>query len=67
MRVIGIVVAVLAVVSLSGLADARVKLKKACGADLEKFCKEVKTSNGRKACLRTHARELQPSCMHALK
>jgi hypothetical protein len=48
-------------------ADARVKLKDACGADLEKFCKDVKKGGGRKACLRTHAAELQPGCTDALK
>jgi hypothetical protein len=67
MRVFGTVVAVLALLSLSGIADARVKLKQACGADLEKFCKEVKKGEGRKACLRSHAFELQPACSDALK
>ncbi len=67
MRVFGSVIAVLVLVSLSGMADAKVKLKKACGADLEKFCADVKKGEGRKACLRTHASELQPSCADALK
>jgi hypothetical protein len=67
MRVFGIVVLVLAFVSMSGIADARVKLKKACAADLEKFCPEVKKGDGRKACLRTHESDLQPSCVEALK
>ncbi len=67
MRVFGSVLAVLAVISLSGIADAKVKLKHACGADLERFCKDVKKGEGRKACLRTHASELQPACSDALK
>ncbi len=67
MRIFGGVILVLAVVSLSGFADARVKLKKACGADLEKFCKDIEKGHGRKACLRTHEAELQPACRDALK
>jgi len=67
MRVFGFVVAAVAAVSLSGTADARVKLKEACGADLEKFCPNVKKGEGRKACLRGHASELQPACAEALK
>ncbi|MGO9171717.1 MAG: cysteine rich repeat-containing protein [Rhodomicrobium sp.] len=67
MRIFAGVIAVLTIVSLSGFADARVKLKHACGADLEKFCKDVKKGEGRKACLRTHASELQPGCADALK
>jgi Cysteine rich repeat len=67
MRVFGFVVSVLAVVSLSGMAPARVRLGKACGDDIEKFCKDVKRGEGRKACLRSHASELQPSCTDALK
>jgi hypothetical protein len=67
MRIFGSVILVLAIVSLSGMADARVKLKKACGTDLEKFCKDVKKGDGRKACLRTHEAELQPACVDALK
>lgn len=67
MRVIGIVVAVLAVIAVSGLAGARVKLNEACGADLERFCKDIQKGQGRKACLRNHASELQPGCSGALK
>jgi hypothetical protein len=67
MRVFGFVTLVLAVVSLSGMAPAKVRLGKVCGADLEKFCKDVKKGDGRKACLRSHASELQPSCTDALK
>jgi hypothetical protein len=67
MRVFGFVVSVLAVVSLSGMAPARVRLGKACGDEIERFCKAVKKGEGRKACLRSHASELQPSCMDALK
>lgn len=67
MRVFGFVVSVLAVVSLSGMAPARVRLSKACGDDIERFCKDVKRGEGRKACLRSHASELQPSCTDALK
>jgi hypothetical protein len=67
MRVFGFVMSVLAVVSLSGMAPARVRLGKACGDDIEKFCKDVKRGEGRKTCLRGHASELQPSCMDALK
>jgi hypothetical protein len=67
MRVFGSVILVLAFVSISGMADARVKLKKACAADLERFCKNIKKGQGRKACLRTHEQELQPACAEALK
>ena len=67
MRVFGFVMSVLAVVSLSGMAPARVRLSKACGDDIERFCKDVKRGEGRKACLRNHASELQPSCTEALK
>jgi hypothetical protein len=67
MRVLGSVLLVLALISTSGLADAKIKLKKACGADLERFCKDVKRGEGRKACLRTHLQELRPSCAEALK
>jgi hypothetical protein len=67
MRVFGFVISVLAVVSLGGMAPARVRLGKACGVDLEKFCKDVKKGEGRKACLRSHAPELQPSCTDALR
>ncbi len=48
-------------------ADAKVKLKVACGTDLEKFCPDIKKGEGRKACLRTHLSELQPGCMDELK
>jgi hypothetical protein len=67
MRIFGIVVLALAFASMSGIADPRVKLKKACGPDLERFCKDVKKGEGRKACLRTHQQELQPACVEALK
>jgi len=67
MRIFTGVIAALTIVSLSGFADARVKLKQACGTDLEKFCKDVKKGEGRKACLRTHTSELQPGCADALK
>jgi hypothetical protein len=67
MRIFASVILVLAFVSLSGMADARVKIKKACAADLEKFCGNVKKGGGRKACLRTHQAELQPACADALK
>jgi hypothetical protein len=67
MRVFGFVMSVLAIVSLSGMAPAKVKLRKECGEDLERFCKDIKKGEGRKACLRTHASELQPSCVDALK
>lgn len=67
MRIFGSAVMVLAFISMSGMADARVKLKKACAADLEKFCQDVQKGQGRKACLRTHQQELQPSCVDALK
>jgi mannose/fructose/N-acetylgalactosamine-specific phosphotransferase system component IID len=53
MRTFTITAAVLGLALLSGVADAKVKLKVACGADLEKFCKDVKKGEGRKACLRT--------------
>jgi hypothetical protein len=67
MRLFGLMAVALTLVCFCGLADARVKLKDACGADLEKFCKDVKKGDGRKACLRTHASDLQPSCTDALK
>jgi hypothetical protein len=67
MRTFGFMAAVFAVASFSTLADAKVKLKDACGSDLEKFCKDVKKGEGRKACLRTHSSELQPGCTDALK
>ena len=67
MRVFGFVMSVLAIVSLSGMAPAKVRLRKACGSDLEKFCKDVKRGEGRKACLRSHASELQLSCTDALR
>jgi hypothetical protein len=67
MRVFGFVISVLAVVSLSGMAPARIRLGKACGDEIEKFCKDVKKGEGRRACLRSHAAELQPSCVDALK
>jgi hypothetical protein len=67
MRVFGFVIWVLAVVSLSGMAPARVKLGKACGDEIEKFCKDVKKGEERRACLRGHSTELQPSCVDALK
>jgi hypothetical protein len=67
MRVFGFVMLVLTAVSLSGMAPARVRLSKACGDEIEKFCKDVKRGEGRKACLRSHAFELQASCTDALK
>ena len=65
MRSLGFIAAVFTLVSFPGFADARVKLKDACGTDLEKFCKDVK--KGKAACLRGHATELQPGCTDALK
>jgi hypothetical protein len=67
MRAFGFMATILALVSFSYFADARVKLKTACGPDLERFCKDVKKGDGRAACLRTHAAELQPDCSDALK
>ncbi len=67
MRTFGILAASVALVGFIGVAEARVKLKDACGTDLEKFCKDVKKGDGRKACLRTHSAELQPSCTDELK
>ena len=67
MRVFGSVVLALMFISMSGIADAKVKLKRACSADLEKFCPDVKKGEGRKACLRLHAQELQPGCAEALR
>lgn len=52
---------------LSVAADAKVKLKVACGSDLERFCPDIKKGAGRKACLRTHLSELQPGCVDELK
>jgi hypothetical protein len=67
MRILASVISVLAFVSLSGMAGARVKIKKACATDIERFCGGVKKGEGRKACLRTHQTELQPACADALK
>lgn len=67
MRMLQILAAVAACALLAGAADAKVKLKVACGADLEKFCKDVKKGEGRKACLRSHEAELQPTCADELK
>jgi hypothetical protein len=67
MRIFARFTLILAFVSLGGMAGARVKIKKACATDLEKFCAGVKKGEGRKACLRTHQAELQPACTDALK
>lgn len=65
MRTLGLLTSMLAVIVFGGYAQAKVKLKDACGADIEKYCKDVK--KGRAACLRSHAAELQPGCADALK
>jgi hypothetical protein len=65
MRFANVIAAVFVSLSLTATADARVKLKEACGADIDKFCKDMK--KGTAACLRTHATELQPGCSDALK
>jgi hypothetical protein len=67
MRTYGMAAAIAACALFAVSAEAKVKLKEACGADLQKFCKDVKKGEGRKACLRTHAAELQPSCAEELK
>jgi len=67
MRTVPMLAVIVAFAFFSGSADAKVKLKDACGADLEKFCKDVKKGEGRKACLRTHTPELQPSCVEELR
>ncbi len=67
MHTFRILAALAACALFSVSADAKVKLKEACGADLEKFCKDVKKGEGRKACLRTHLAELQPRCVEELK
>jgi hypothetical protein len=67
MRTFRILTALAACAAFSVAADAKVKLKVACGTDLEKFCKDVKKGEGRKACLRTHLSELQPGCLDELK
>ncbi len=67
MRVFSAVVATLAAVALWGTAGAKVKIKTACGPDLERYCKDVKKGEGRKACLAGHAPDLQPVCRDALK
>jgi Cysteine rich repeat len=67
MRVLLIVLAVLAAASLTAMAPAKVKLRQACGVDLDRFCQDVKKGEGRKACLRTHLKELQPQCAELLK
>ncbi|HZV20507.1 MAG TPA: hypothetical protein VE986_03075 [Hyphomicrobiales bacterium] len=65
MRKVAVLGAGLALAAFALQAEARVKLKEACGADIEKFCKDVK--KGRAACLRSHASELQPGCADALQ
>ncbi len=67
MRMLQILAAMTACALLAGAAEAKVKLKEACGADLEKFCKDVKKGEGRKACLGAHAAELQPACADEFK
>jgi len=67
MHTFRILAALAACALFSVSADAKVKLKKACGADLEKYCQDVKKGEGRKACLRTHLADLQPSCADELK
>ena len=67
MRTFRILAAIAACALLAGAADAKVKLKVACGADLQKFCPDIKKGEGRKACLRSHAAELQPRCAEKLK
>jgi hypothetical protein len=67
MRTLTILAAITACGLFAGSAESKVKLKEACGQDLEKYCKDVKKGEGRKACLRTHAAELQPSCVEELK
>jgi hypothetical protein len=67
MRTLRILAAITACALFAGYADAKGKLDDACGADLQKFCKDVKKGEGRKACLRTHAAELEPGCAEELK
>ncbi len=41
---------------------------RACGAEKEKFCADVKRgSGGMKECLRQHASELSPGCAEAME
>jgi hypothetical protein len=67
MRTLRILAAITACALLACSAEAKVKLKDACGPDLQKFCKDVKKGEGRKACLRTHAAELEQGCAEELK
>lgn len=42
--------------------------KEACGADVEKFCKDIQPGGGRiMKCLRGHESELSPDCRQALQ
>ncbi len=67
MKNIGLVFAVAGLAMFAASAEAKVKYSAACKGDLEKFCKDIKKGGGRKACLRTHASELQADCTAALK
>ncbi len=66
MRITSVILAAFVSVFLASGVDARVKIKEACSADLDKFCQDAK-KGGRIACLRSHASELQPGCADALK
>jgi Cysteine rich repeat len=46
--------------------EARVKMRTACAADLQKFCATVERGKGALVgCLRTHGTELSPECTSA--
>jgi Cysteine rich repeat len=58
--------AVPAATNLSPRDEARV-VRANCGADLQKFCADVRLGGGRAVqCLRTHAADLSPSCQSTL-
>jgi hypothetical protein len=47
--------------------EKRHEFKEACGADMEKFCSDVKVGKGRKiVCLKQHRNELSPACQEKL-
>ncbi|WP_245257980.1 cysteine rich repeat-containing protein [Rhodomicrobium vannielii] len=52
----------------SGYAMAQANLKEVCKADYSRFCSDVMPGGGRIiACLKSHEKDLQPSCAAGLK
>ena len=49
-------------------ADAKSKVRKACKAEVEKFCADIQKGHGRtKDCLKPHMSELSAPCSDAIK